>query len=104
MEIKVYDEKGQVVKTCKAEPIDLEFGAIRSIMQLLNIEDVTSTTELLKTVYDAWEQLTRLLTLCFPGMEYKDWEHVKAKELLPVLVDIVKYSFREILTIPKEKN
>ena len=37
MEIRVYDENGKVVKTCKAEMIDLEFGAVRSIMEILNI-------------------------------------------------------------------
>ena len=104
MEVKVYDDKGQVLKTCKAEPIDLEFGAVRSIMELLNIESIESTTDLLKSVYEAWEQLTKILSRCFPDMEYADWDHVKMKELMPVLVDIIRYSFKEILIIPKEKN
>lgn len=104
MIITVYDENGEVVKTCKAEMIDLEFGAVRSIMEILNIDSVSNTSDLLHTVYGAWDQLVKILGRCFPGMEYKDWEHVKLKELMPVVLGILKYSFGEILTIPNEKN
>ena len=102
MEIKVYDDDGKVKKTCVAEMVDLEFGAVRSIMEILNIESVANTTDLLKTVYGAWEQLTKILSRCFPAMEYEDWDHVKLKELMPTLLGVLKYSFAEILTIPKD--
>ena len=102
LEIKVYDEQGNVKKTCVAEMVDLEFGAVRSIMEILNVESVNNTADLLKTVYGAWNQLTAILSKCFPGMEYADWDHVKLKELMPILVMILKYSFAEILTIPKD--
>ena len=35
-------------------------------------------------------------------MKYEDWDHVKLKELMPVIIGILKYSFGEILTIPKD--
>lgn len=104
MKINVYDEKGNVAKTCSAEMIDLEFGAVRSIMEILNIESISDTSDILKTVYSAWDQLVRILSQCFPEMEYEDWNHVKLKELLPVIVGILKYSFAEILTIPKDSK
>lgn len=102
MKINVYDESGKVVKTCSAEMIDLEFGTVRSIMEILNIESVADTGELLHTVYGAWDQLVKILNRCFPDMVYEDWDHVKLKELMPVIVGILKYSFGEILTIPKD--
>lgn len=102
LEIKVYDDDGNVKKTCIAEMIDLEFGAIRSIMEILNIESVENTSQLLQTVYRAWDQLTKILSRCFPAMEYEDWDNVKLKELMPTLVTILKYSFAQILTIPKD--
>ena len=102
MEIKVYDEEGKVVKTAKAEMIDLEFGTVRSIMEVLKLESVDNTADLLSTIYGAWEELTRLLSKCFPDMEHDDWNHVKLKELMPVMIGIMKYSFAEILTIPKD--
>ena len=102
MEIKVYDGKGAVKKTVSAEMIDLEFGTIRAIMEILNVENIDNTGQLLTTIYGAWDQLTKLLSECFPGMEQEDWEHVKLKELMPVVIGILRYSFAEILTIPKD--
>ena len=104
LEINVYDEKGKVTKTASAETVDLEFGAIRAIMELLKVDKIGDTAELLSTVYAAWEQITGILNRCFPDMEYNDWDHVKLKELIPVILSILKYSFAEILSIPKEKN
>ena len=101
LEIKVYDKTGKVKKTCVAEMLDLRFGTIRSIIQILNVENIEDTSQLLMTIYGAWEQITEILSECFPGMEDEDWEYVKVKELLPVMINILKYSFREILTIPK---
>lgn len=102
LEINVYDDKGKVKKTCEAEMIDLEFGTVRSIMEILNVDGVTNTSDLLKIVYSAWDELTKVLTKCFPKMTKADWDHVKLKELMPVLLGILKYSFAEILTIPKD--
>lgn len=102
MEIKVYDENGKVKKACTAEMIDLEFGTVRSIMEILNVESLEDTGALLHTVYSAWDQLVKILNRCFPDMAYEDWDHVKLKELMPVIIGILKYSFGEILTIPKD--
>ena len=102
MEIKVYGDDGKVIKTAKAEMLDLEFGTIRSIMEILKVEKVENTAQLLQTISGAWEELVRILSICFPTMEYEDWNHVKVKKLLPVLIGILKYSFAEILTIPKD--
>lgn len=102
--LKVYDEENNVVKEAKAGLVELKFGSIRSLMKLLNIEDITDTAELLKTVYSAWEQLTKILNGCFPDMTDEDWDNVKVNELIPVLVDILKYSFTQILSIPTDSK
>jgi hypothetical protein len=104
-ELTVYDKTGEVVKTCTAKPVDLEFGTIRSLMELLNVDNIEDTSELLRVVYGAWDELIGILGRCFPDMEYDDWSHIPLKELIPTLVQILRYSVGEILTIPKdEKN
>lgn len=102
--LRVYDDENNVVKEAKAGLVELKFGSIRSLMKLLNIEDITDTAELLKTVYAAWEQLTKILNGCFPEMTDEDWDNVKVNELIPVLVDILKYSFTQILSIPTDSK
>ena len=104
MILNVYDVEGNVVKTVEAENLDIEFGHIRSIMKLLDVDNINDTWALLKTVYSAWDKLTEVLSQVFPDMEEEDWEHVKIKELVPELLQIVRDSFAEILTIPTEKN
>lgn len=102
--LNVYDKTGAVKKTATANTVDLEFGSIRAIMELLNVDSIDDTDALLRTVYGAWDNLIGILDRCFPDMEYDDWEHVRLKELMPILINILKYSFTEILTIPNDPN
>lgn len=102
--LNVYDKENNIVKTCEAIDAGLKFGAIRSIMKLLSIDDINDTAQLLKTVYSAWEQLTAILSQCFPEMEEEDWDNVKLEELIPVIVGILRTSFGKILTIPSDSK
>lgn len=102
--IHVYDDDDNVVKTAEAKLIDLKFGTIRALMELINIENINDTKELLEVIYRAWDKVIVILNKCFPDMEYEDWENVNMKELVPVIVKIMKFSFSEILMIPKDSK
>ena len=104
LKINVYDDDDNVIKTCDAQPIDLKFGAIRSIMKLLKVDDIENTGELLKAVYNAWDQLTVILGKCFPDMLDEDFDNVKLSELLPVVIKILKLSFNKILEVPNDSK
>ena len=88
--INVYDNEGNVIKTSTAVDCDLKFGAVRKIMALLEIDDIDDVSTLLKTVYGAWDQLTKVLSECFPDMTDDDWDNVKVNELIPVTVALVR--------------
>ena len=100
MTINVYGINDKIVKTCEAKVVDLKFGTIRKLMKLLKIDDIENTSELLKVVYSAWDEITVVLDQCFPDMEDDDWDNVKVNELLPVIVNIAKSAFAEMLTLP----
>ena len=103
--ITIYENDGITIKkTATAKPISLMFGPIRSIMDLLKIEDVSDTMQLLTMISDAWEQLTEVLTQVFPDLTKDDLDHVKIEELIPVLIGIIRYSFSQIMQIPKDPN
>ena len=104
MKLNVYNKDGEIIKTVEGRNIDIKFGHIRSIMKLLNVDNIDDIYDLLNSVYSAWEKLTEILSECFPEMEEDDWENIRIKELIPELIQIIKDSFAEILTIPKEKN
>ena len=73
-------------------------------MEILKIDTIEDTTDLLKVIYNAWDSLVVVLSQIFPDMTPEDFEHVKVKELVPVIMDVLKYSFSEILGLPREKN
>lgn len=102
--LNVYDDKDNVTKTSEAQLVDLRFGTIRSLMELLNVDDINDTSQLLKTVYGAWEQIITILGRVFPDMAEEDWENIKLSELLPILVIILKSSFVQILSIPNDSK
>lgn len=104
LQINVYAEDGSIKKTCEAQTVELEFGTIRALMKLLNVDGIDDTGKLLNILYGAWEQLTGILGEIFPEMEEDDWDHVKLKELLPTVIMVLKYSFQEILTIPQDSK
>lgn len=104
LSLNVYDDEDNIVRTEEARFIDLRFGTIRSLMELLKVEDVKDTAQLLKTVYSAWEQVTGIMTKVFPAMTVEDWENVKLSELLPLLIVILKSSFVKILEIPTDSK
>lgn len=104
LKLNVYDDENKVIKTATAEVMELKFGSIRSLMKLLKVDDINDTAELLKVVYGAWEQLTKILNGCFPDMTDEDWDNVKVSELIPVIMAILKYSFTQMLTIPTDSK
>lgn len=104
--LNIYDDKGiEVVKTLNAGAYDLMFGTVVQLMDLLNIENIDDKMQMLKTIYSAWNEIKVVLSGVFPEATEEDWKHVKVKELLPVIIDIAKFSVTEMLDIPvDEKN
>jgi hypothetical protein len=104
LKITVYDKDDKVVKECTAQTIDIKFGQVAALMELMDVENVNDSVELLRIVHKAWKQVIAILSKVFPDMNDDDWENVSMKELLPVVVTILKSSFSEMLTIQKSKN
>ena len=104
LKLKVYDEDDNVIKEVDAKAVDLRFGTIRRLMELLNVEDIQDTNQLIKTVYGAWGQITKILSKAFPELTDDDWDGVKFGDLLPVILGILKFSFAKVQEIPTEKN
>ena len=104
--INVYDDEGHIIKQAEAKPTSIRFGAVRKIMKLLQIENANDTWDIIKIVSDVWDELTALLSRCFPEMEDSDWDKVKLEDLIPAILAIVTSSFNELSTVPQdpEKN
>lgn len=108
MEIKINvynDDMKTVKKKVAAELVDIPFGVIRRFMSLFQIEDFDNKSEVLNVVSKSWGEVTRLLTMIFPTMTDDDFDTVKMRELIEVVMEVLKYSFGEMLNVPvDEKN
>lgn len=104
--LKIYDDSGKnVVKSYTASSYDLMFGTVMKLMDLLKIEDMNDQAEMLKTLYSAWGEIRVVLAGVFPDVTPAEWEHVRVKELLPLILNIAKYAVSEMFNIPyDEKN
>lgn len=103
--LNIYDATGKaIVKTHKSTTYDLMFGTITNLMELLKIEDIDNPFELLKTINGAWGEITAVLSGIFPEVTADEWKRVKVKELIPLIVEIARFSVTEMFTIPTEKN
>lgn len=103
--LNVYADDGvTVVKTLTGTEFDLTFGTVRKLMKLLKIDKAENSFDLLVILNDAWEEITSILGKIFTDATDDDWDHVNLKELLPVVVQITKYSLSKALSIPTEKN
>lgn len=103
-EISVYDKEGNVVKTCMAIEKKIRFGTIRKIMALLNMDDIDDSAALMKALYDAYDQVTSILSECFPDMTDEDWDNVYLEDLLPVVIGIAKASLNKLAGMPSESK
>ncbi len=104
IKLNVYDEDDNIIKTVEAQFVELRFGTIRGLMELLNVENIDDTGELLKTVYQAWDKLTSIMNKMFPDLNEDDWDNLKLSEVIPVLLRILRTSFVQILSIPTESK
>lgn len=103
--LKIYDDSGKnVVKSYESKTYDLMFGTVMKLMELLKVEEMDDQLEMLKTIYGAWEEIKTVLAGVFPEATDDDWKHVRVKELLPMILEIAKFSVTEMFTIPTEKN
>lgn len=103
--LKIYDDKGKnVLKTYESTTYDLMFGTVMSLMDLLKVEDLDNQVELLKIVHTAWGEIKDVLSAVFPEATDDDWKHVKVKELLPILIGIIKFAISDMMSVPTDSK
>lgn len=101
--LSIYDATGKnVERVAGGETVEIMFGTVQAIMELLDINEQTGTFELLRKVSSAYKELTVILGGVFPDITEDEWKRVKVKELVIVLLDIIKSILAEFQTIPVE--
>lgn len=105
MILKIYDEKGEhIVNTYEARKCDLMFGTIMRFMEFFKIGQIEDTREMLKVVYSSWTEIMSVLNEIFPNVSEEEWKRVKVKDIVPLLINVLKFIASELGSIPKDPN
>lgn len=91
-----------VKKTAHAQLVKVPFGAVRKLMSLLNVENLSDTKQILNVALSSWDSIVSILDRVFPDIEPEEWDYVDTKELVQVLFNLLKFGTSEILTIPTD--
>ena len=102
IKLKVYKEDGSILKECTAQTCEIYFGTVRKLMKLVTVDERDKTAQIPGVVASAWDDVTKIISECFPEITEEDWDHVKLNELLPVVLAILKDTFAEMMAIPKD--
>lgn len=104
IKLTVKNKKGETVKEVTAHTFSIYYGTIDKLMSLLDLDDATTSFEILKKVTTVWGEVTEILGEMFPDMEPSDWDYVKINDLVPIVLQVIRYTLTELMEIPSEKN
>ena len=92
--LNIYDNDGNLVRVAE--------GVVRALMEILNISDSTSTFDVLKNVYDAWDKVTGLLGTMFEDVTAEEWDNVDVSDLVPLTLGIMRHAMEKMNGVPTD--
>ena len=102
LKLNVYDHK-QIAKTYTAETYDLLFGTVEDIISLIDvdvfkngIDDKEFYTSVLVLIVKGFDLFKPLLKDIFDGLTDDELRNVKIAEIVPVIIDVIKYAFAQM--------
>lgn len=87
--------KKEIVKTYTTDEYDLMYGTIEDILTIFDIEQMNDNTAMLKMVIKFMDQLKPLLKDVFFGLTDEELKCIKVKELVPVVIGILKLAMEQ---------
>lgn len=109
MKLNVYEKK-TVVKTYEADTYDLMFGTVEDVAKAINLDALKtgSNAEIMKLAGNlaltSMDTVTDLMKDIFDGITDEELRHTKVTEIAAVLVDVVKYTIKQLNKMPNSKN
>jgi hypothetical protein len=100
--LKVYEPDMKTVKKeYSAQMTEVPFGAVRRLMRLFDI-DKQDNADAFKTITAAWDSVIAVLDNFFPEMTEADWDYVSTRELVGVVIQLVRSTVMTLSNIPKD--
>ena len=89
IKLNIYDrETKTIAKTYTTNSIDLMFGTVEDILNVVDVDKLGDQTEIVKMIVKGWAQLKPFLKDIFPGLTDDEIKGVKINEMIPVFMQI----------------
>lgn len=98
LKLNIYNGKS-IEKTYVAEEIDIMFGTVEDLLDVINFDNLKDENEVVKVVIATLKNLKPFLKQIFDGLTDEEIKRTKVKELVPLFVKIVTYSIEELKSL-----
>lgn len=89
IKLNIYDrETKQIAKTYTTDSIDLMFGTVEDILEVIDIDKLDDQRAVAVMIVKAWAQLKPFLKDIFPGLTDDEIKGIKINEMIPVFMQI----------------
>lgn len=89
IKLNIYDrETKTIAKTYTTNSIDLMFGTVEDILNVVDVDKLGDQNEIVKMIVKGWAQLKPFLKDIFPGLTDDEIKGVKINEMIPVFMQI----------------
>lgn len=89
IKLNIYDrETKQIAKTYTTDSIDLMFGTVEDILNVIDLDNLNDQKALAGMIVKGWAQLKPFLKDIFPGLTDDEIKGVKINEMIPVFMQI----------------
>lgn len=95
LRLNIYNGK-TIEKTYVADEIDIMFGTVEDLLDVIDFDNLNDEKEVVKVVIKTLNNLKPFLKQIFDGLTDDEIKRTKVKELVPLFVDIVKYTMEEL--------
>lgn len=98
MKLNIYKGK-EVVKTYETDDYDLTYGVIEDVIEIIDGKDLENKNDLVNIAIDSFHLLRPLLKEVFDGLTDDELRTVKVRELIVVIVELIKASISNLKKI-----
>ena len=103
IQLQIYDFDFKTVRrVVSAEMPVIPFGAIRKLMKLFDVENISDTSQILNIALNSWDSVVGILDRIFPGVTEDEWDYVDTGELVGAVWKLMKYAAGELVKIPAD--
>ena len=98
MKLNIYSGKN-IVKTYEVDNYDLTYGVIEDVVEIIDVKDLENKNDLINVAIDSFHLLRPLLKEVFDGLTDDELRTVKIRELIVVIVELIKASITNLKMI-----